>query len=92
MKTISKVSAVVVTLSVAALGSGGGWAWAALACGLAATLALFVACGSLGYFGTVEREDPLAEVVSIESRARYGCAIDPGPLAEKHAGARARAR
>ena len=92
MKTISKVSAVTVTLSVAALGSGGGWTWAALACGLAGTLALFVACGSLGYFGTGEHEGRLAEVVSIEGRARYECPIDSGPLAETHAGVRARAR
>jgi len=84
MKTISAVSAVVVTVSVAALGSGGGWAWAALACGLAGTLSLFISCESLGCFSSVEREDRLAEVVSIEERVRHDRSGGITP-AERHA-------
>jgi len=92
MKTISAVSALAVAFSVAALGTGGGWAWAALACGLAGTLALFISCESLGYFSSVQREDELAEVVSIEERIRRDHPGGALPSAERHAGARARAR
>ena len=89
MKTISKVSAVAVTLSVAALGSGGGWVWAALAVGLAGTLALFVSCARLGYFSRAERP-PLAEVVPIPARTSYEYPLDSRPLADTREQARAR--
>jgi len=90
MKTISTISALTVTLSVATLGSGGGWTWAALAFGLAGTIALIVSCGHLGCFCDVEREERLAQVVLIEGRA--GPAQGRAQPAERSLEARARAR
>jgi len=91
MKMISRISATVVMLSVAALGSGGAWTWVALACGLVGMLTLFVACGSLGYFDAPPRVETVADVVSLDERRRRPPAA-AGPSAARRESLRLTAR
>jgi hypothetical protein len=92
MKTLAKISATAVALSVACLGARGPWLIAVLAIGAAGMACLFVSCHRLGYFQTPAREQKEAQVIDLTERRREAgpAMVDERHVAEPGACLRAR--